>query len=671
MAFLFNMNYQEAQAHRWQVSGSICRTFAGMKYRKPLVLVALLFLVLIAVYFAFRNTVLTKAFSKAQKQAMERYGLELSAGSIAFSGIDKVQLGHVVVKPADADTLLQITDVKVNISLWDLLKGKVGFDGIVVNGLTATIYNDSTQSNIKGLTQRKSIDTNKVEDKADASYYDMAKSLQGKAFRILNTAFEVTDAHVLYTDSAYSEEVSIPYFRYDLKMLSGLVISTTTNDTLVCSGEVVKRKKKYKISLQQKGNGYLPFLSKKGSLQSRFNSLEGMVSLDDDGDALTVSVEGDAVDFRLNHWRIAQGDVVFALSGFKGSFTIGDELIQMDSTSEVKLGNVPFNVFAAYSHKPNKVFTLKANMPETPSDTFFNSLPDGMFQTLKGISCTGTLAYNLDFSIDTDNPDSLVFNSELKRNDFRINHFGAENYGKINGSFEYEAYDKDQLVRRFIVGENNPSFTPLNQINPYLPSAVMQSEDPSFMLHRGFLPEAFRESIVQNFKERRFARGGSTISMQLVKNVFLNRNKTISRKVEEALIVYLIETQRLASKDRMLEVYLNIIEWGPNVYGIGEASRFYFNKRPSQLSLQESIFLAGIIPRPKYFKYQFDKEGNMKPYLNGYFGILSRRMVRKGWIPESDTIGLRPDVKLTGPARNMVVPNAEIEPDFGAMPSEE
>jgi membrane peptidoglycan carboxypeptidase len=91
-------------------------------------------------------------------------------------------------------------------------------------------------------------------------------------------------------------------------------------------------------------------------------------------------------------------------------------------------------------------------------------------------------------------------------------------------------------------------------MSPYLPQAVLQAEDPFFMHHRGFLQESFRESIAKNYKEHRFARGGSTISMQLVKNVYLSRDKTISRKAEEALIVYLIENLGLVPKERMLEV---------------------------------------------------------------------------------------------------------------------
>lgn len=123
--------------------------------------------------------------------------------------------------------------------------------------------------------------------------------------------------------------------------------------------------------------------------------------------------------------------------------------------------------------------------------------------------------------------------------------------------------------------------------------------------------------MVYDLKERRFARGGSTISMQLVKNVFLNRRKNIARKLEEALIVWLIEQNRLTSKERMFEVYLNIAEWGPGVYGLLEASEFYFGKRPSQLTLEECIYLASIIPKPKHYRSSFEANGRVERKSGG------------------------------------------------------
>lgn len=175
------------------------------------------------------------------------------------------------------------------------------------------------------------------------------------------------------------------------------------------------------------------------------------------------------------------------------------------------------------------------------------------------------------------------------------------------------------------------------------------------MQHGGFVEEAFRESIVTNIKQRRFARGGSTISMQLVKNVFLSRNKSVSRKIEEVLIVWLMERQRLVSKERMFEVYLNIIEWGPNVYGIGEAARFYFNKSPDELTLAESIFLASLIPSPKHFKYRFDETGQLKPYMANFFRLVSGRMAKREKIPQEEADNLQTIIQLSGPARDYIV----------------
>ena len=167
----------------------------------------------------------------------------------------------------------------------------------------------------------------------------------------------------------------------------------------------------------------------------------------------------------------------------------------------------------------------------------------------------------------------------------------------------------------------------------------MQSEDGAFYFHRRFLPEAMREALIQDLKVKRFARGGSTITMQLVKNVFLNRNKNIARKLEEALIVWLIETERLTSKERMYEVYLNIVEWGPLVYGVQEAAT------------EESIFLASIIPKPKHFRNSFNNDMQLKESLEGYYRLITERLVKKGIISEVAADSIRPEINVTGEAK--------------------
>jgi membrane peptidoglycan carboxypeptidase len=282
----------------------------------------------------------------------------------------------------------------------------------------------------------------------------------------------------------------------------------------------------------------------------------------------------------------------------------------------------------------------------------------------------GNLAFNLDFFVDLSLPDSLRFRVDLKRNHFSVVSYGDAGLTRLNESFEYTAYERGVPARTFTVGPGNPDFRTLDKISPFLQISVLNSEDPGFYQHRGFIPEAFRESMIQNIKERRFARGGSTITMQLVKNVFLNRNKTIARKMEEILLVWLIENQQLCSKQRMFEVYLNIIELGPHIYGANEAAHFYFRKDVSKLNLQESIFIASIIPRPKWFMYSFDETGHLRQSDQDFFRLLSGKMLNKGQITQEEFDKLVPDVILKGPAK-LLLKTAELPPVDSPDPVEE
>jgi membrane peptidoglycan carboxypeptidase len=146
--------------------------------------------------------------------------------------------------------------------------------------------------------------------------------------------------------------------------------------------------------------------------------------------------------------------------------------------------------------------------------------------------------------------------------------------------------------------------------------------------------------------------------MQLIKNAFLTREKTLSRKLEEILLVYIMENNHVVSKERMLEVYFNIIEWGPNVYGIGEAAHYYFQKHPSQLTLNECLYLANIIPSPRRFMYQFNTEGNLRSFATSRDDQLIGLMMRRGLISPDDTINRLP-IMVSGPARSLIKINVD------------
>jgi membrane peptidoglycan carboxypeptidase len=150
--------------------------------------------------------------------------------------------------------------------------------------------------------------------------------------------------------------------------------------------------------------------------------------------------------------------------------------------------------------------------------------------------------------------------------------------------------------------------------------------------------------------------------MQLVKNLYLTRQKTIARKLEEMIITWLIEENRLIAKERMYEIYLNIIEWGPQVYGAEAAARFYFNKDVADVTLAEAIFMASIIPRPNRFMYSFDEDQRPRPWLKAYYSDVSYKMLKREMISRQDFDTLIPDIRLKGSARFLLT-NIEGPPD--------
>jgi hypothetical protein len=181
----------------------------------------------------------------------------------------------------------------------------------------------------------------------------------------------------------------------------------------------------------------------------------------------------------------------------------------------------------------------------------------------------------------------------------------------LSSGFEWKPIDPapGEPARRIAVGPGNPVFVPYAEVPQALVRAVTAGEDAGFFGHRGF---DFRE-IANAVVERGRVRGASTISQQLSKNLFLSPERTLARKVREALGTVALEAT--LSKARLLEIYLNIAEWGPGVYGVGEAARFWFGKDARDLTPRESAFLATVIPSPRRFHARLHRSG-ITPWWN-------------------------------------------------------
>ncbi|HJT19841.1 MAG TPA: monofunctional biosynthetic peptidoglycan transglycosylase [Nitrospira sp.] len=142
-------------------------------------------------------------------------------------------------------------------------------------------------------------------------------------------------------------------------------------------------------------------------------------------------------------------------------------------------------------------------------------------------------------------------------------------------------------------------WVPLSRISPHLRRAVVAAEDASFFTHEGFDWEGMKEAALYDLEKGELKRGGSTITQQLAKNLYLSSERSVLRKAHEALITLSLEQQ--LTKDRILELYLNVAEWGNGVYGAEAAARHHFKKPARELDIDEAAWLAAILPSPRRY----------------------------------------------------------------------
>ena len=291
------------------------------------------------------------------------------------------------------------------------------------------------------------------------------------------------------------------------------------------------------------------------------------------------------------HHYIADVPVQIDSVGASLKLSVYPQTIEVDSSSVVKLNRAALHPYIRFTNDTSKHILFKINERDREAEPLFASLPSDLFQILPNMSFTGKMDFNCLLDCDFGNLDSLKFDFNFV-NKGRSLHI-SEGLGEItrfNDQFEYTFYDHGEPIRSLWIGPNNPYFCPSYEIPELLKQSILASEDGAFFVHNGFSKSSMRQALVDDLKAGKMRRGGSTITMQLVKNLFLNRKKVLTRKFEEILLVWMIEDQHLISKERMFEIYVNIVEWAPGVIGIGEASEFYFHKRPYELTMPESFY---------------------------------------------------------------------------------
>jgi hypothetical protein len=277
---------------------------------------------------------------------------------------------------------------------------------------------------------------------------------------------------------------------------------------------------------------------------------------------------------------------------------------------------------------PGGLQELKLRLVIPPADCqrVLDALPKEVVPYMAGYKLRGTFDTDLKLAINWADLDATVLDGSVGIRKCRVTKEPADSPKRLKEEFEHHVEYEDEKWMSFVVGEENEDFVPIDEISPHLVNSIMSTEDSAFRSHKGFIPSEFRTALISNLKAGRFMYGASSITMQMVKNVLLFRDKRLARKLQELFLTWHVENT--LTKDRILEIYFNVIEYGPALYGIGPAAHHYFGKAAKDLTPREAAFFSSILPNPKerykqYCKGEVSKLTDDK--INFYLGVMLKR----------------------------------------------
>jgi hypothetical protein len=321
-----------------------------------------------------------------------------------------------------------------------------------------------------------------------------------------------------------------------------------------------------------------------------------------------------------------------ALGQVRGAFVPGERRLALDEAAITFRGVRLFaSGEAVHIGRPTARYEAHVRVPPVPCAAALAALPEELTPALKGFRLRGTFKLDLRTKIDMADLDHTELEGDVGIRGCRVLEAPPQ-VTKLQTGFTHRVEVADRELS-FWVGPENPDFVPFAEISPAIFAALTTTEDGSFFRHHGFIPSTFRAALVRNLKKGAFSLGGSTITMQMVKNTLLAREKTLARKLQELFLTWYVET--LLDKERIMEIYLNVIEFGPFLYGIGPAARRYFGKPAAMLTPLEAAFFASILPNPKKRYVQYCK-GALTPDWDRYVRRILAKMHSRGRITDEE-----------------------------------
>jgi transglycosylase-like protein len=307
------------------------------------------------------------------------------------------------------------------------------------------------------------------------------------------------------------------------------------------------------------------------------------------------------------------------------------------------LGAVPLALAGELRAEGDLPFSLSVRAEAVDYRALVAALPPGLALPPAAPRPPGSLAARLDLAGPLATPAAWTVAARLDL--ARLREAARRAPSPLRAPFVHRP-DPADPARTLVVGPASPDFVPIGELPEHVLRAVTTSEDAGFFGHDGFDFDELRNALAEGAEAGKVVRGGSTITQQLAKNLFLSPERTLARKAREAIVAVGLEAE--LPKRRLLEIYLNVAEWGPGLWGIGPAARHWFGKDARELSPKEAAFLASIIPSPIRYHAMYAR-GFASEAWEAHVNDLLFRMTEQGALTEDELVeGLAAPIFFAG-----------------------
>lgn len=371
------------------------------------------------------------------------------------------------------------------------------------------------------------------------------------------------------------------------------------------------------------------------ALQLDGGRASGTLTVRRTGTMVQVAVDGTVEGIKLDHKALAAQPVPVA-GAIRGSLSLSPDALSIDRVA-LDLGNVHWSASGWWRRGTPASGQLDLRLATTQCSDLLASLPAEIRGPLDGMAMTGTFGGRAHLAIDLAAPDGegVDLGAELANECTVTSEPPAADVGALAGTADQIFADGS----RGKVGKGEPTWYELRRLPAWVPGAFVSAEDGRFYDHHGFDLTQIGKSLEIDLRDHRIARGGSTISQQLIKNSFLTQRRSLDRKLQEAVLTWRLE-QRL-DKRTILERYLNIIELGPHVFGLRAAATHWFAVSPRELTIRQAAFLAALTSEPESMGRRVRHAGGLDQDSAARVDVILRAMHRDGVIGDDQLAAAR------------------------------